>query len=160
MVVEYLKAQIRCGVNAVQLFDSWVGCLSPADYSAYVGRYSGEIFRGVGEKVPRIHFCANSSALLEEFAGLGCDVLSVDWRVPIGTVWERSGGKKGVQGNLDPTAAAAGGRVMENGVKDILRKTSGRRGHIFNLGHGVLKETPPENLKRIADMVHRSQGRK
>ncbi len=160
LVVEYLRAQIRCGVSAVQLFDSWVGCLSPADYSAYVGRYSSEIFRGIGKKVPTIHFCANSSSLLEEFARTGCDVLSVDWRVPIETVWERTGGEKGVQGNLDPAAATAGGKVMENGVEDILGKTSGKRGHIFNLGHGVLKETPPENLKRIVDMVHRSQGRR
>ena len=160
LVVEYLRAQIRCGVSAVQLFDSWAGCLSPADYSAHVGPYSSEIFRGVGEKVPRIHFCANSSSLLEEFAATGCDVLSVDWRVPIETVWERSGGKKGVQGNLDPAAAAAGGRAMEDGVGDILRNASGRRGHIFNLGHGVLKETPPENLEKIVDMVHRGRGRK
>ena len=160
LVVKYLRAQIRQGVSAVQLFDSWVGCLSPADYSAYVKRYSTEIFRGVGKKVPAIHFCADSSSLLEEFAETGCDVLSVDWRVPIETVWERSGWKKGVQGNLDPAAAAAGGRVMEKGVEEILRKTSGRRGHVFNLGHGVLRETPPENLKQIVDVVHRSAGRK
>ncbi|MDG7011135.1 MAG: uroporphyrinogen decarboxylase [Nitrososphaerota archaeon] len=160
LVVKYLRAQIRCGVSAVQLFDSWVGCLSPADYSAHVRRHSTEIFSGVGRRVPTIHFCADSSALIEEFAGTGCDVLSVDWRVPIETVWERSGGAKGVQGNLDPAAAEAGGRVMEKGVEDILRRTSGKRGHIFNLGHGVLRETPPENLKRIVDMVHRSSAKR
>ncbi len=158
LVVKYLRAQVRSGVNAVQLFDSWVGCLSPADYSAYVKHYSEEIFRGVGGKVPRIHFCANSSSLIEEFAGTGCDVVSVDWRVPIETVWERTGGRKGVQGNLDPAVAAAGGRVMEKGVNDILRRAAGKRGHIFNLGHGVLKDTQPENLKRVVEMVHRGAG--
>lgn len=160
LVVKYLKAQIRSGVNAVQLFDSWVGCLSSADYSRYVGRYTAEVFRGVGGRVPRIHFCANSSALIEEFAGAGPDVISVDWRVPIESVWRRSGGDKGVQGNLDPSAAASGGRVMEREVGDILRRTAGKRGHIFNLGHGVLRETPPENLKKVVEMVHRSAGRR
>ncbi|HKT22644.1 MAG TPA: uroporphyrinogen decarboxylase, partial [Nitrososphaerales archaeon] len=160
LVVKYLRSQVRAGVSAVQLFDSWVGCLSPADYSAYVKGYSREIFRGVGGRVPTIHFCANSSSLIEEFAHTGCDVLSVDWRVPIETVWERTGGKVGVQGNLDPAAAAAGGRVMEKGVDGILKRAAGKRGHIFNLGHGVLKETPPENLKRVVELVHRSAGRR
>jgi uroporphyrinogen decarboxylase len=160
MVVKYLRAQIRSGASAVQLFDSWAGCLSPADYATYVKRYSAEVFRGVGERVPRIHFCANSSSLIEQFAETGPDVLSVDWRVPIGTVWERTGGKKGVQGNLDPVVAATGGKVMVEGVSTVLREAEGRRGHIFNLGHGVLKETPPGNLRRIVEMVHASGGKR
>ncbi len=154
----YLKAQIRAGASAVQLFDSWVGCLSPGDYAAHVASYTRDVFRGVGDVVPKIHFCADSSPLLEQFADTECDVLSVDWRLPIDTVWERTGGRKGVQGNLDPAAAAAGGNAMEDGVKDIMRKARGKRGHVFNLGHGVLKETPPENLKRVVEMVHGERG--
>lgn len=154
LVVKYLRAQIRHGVDAVQLFDSWVGCLSKEDYVSYVKRYTAQVFRGTGDKVPSIHFCANSSALVEEFADTGCGVVSVDWRVPIGSVWKRTGGKKGVQGNLDPAAAAAGGIVMAESVKAIVSQAAGRRGHIFNLGHGVLRETPPENLKKVVEMVH------
>lgn len=154
LVASYLRAQIKSGVSVVQLFDSWVGCLSQADYDLYVRRYTSEIFSAVGGEVPTIHFCANSSPLIESFAATGCDVLSVDWRVPIETVWERTGGNKGVQGNLDPAAAAAGGVVMEDAVKRILGKASGRRGHIFNLGHGVLWDTPPENLRKVVEMVH------
>lgn len=160
LVVGYLRAQVRSGVSAVQLFDSWVGCLSPLDYSTFVKRHSAEIFRGIGGKVPRIHFCAGSSALIEEFEETGPDVLSVDWRVPIEMVWKRTGGRVGVQGNLDPAAAAAGGRAMERGVSDIIERARGRRGHVFNLGHGVLRETPPENLKKVVEMVHGSSGRK
>jgi uroporphyrinogen decarboxylase len=159
LVVSYLKAQAKCGVSAVQLFDSWVGCLGPADYAAYVKRYTTEVFAGVGDGVPTIHFCANSAALVEEFAETGCDVVSVDWRVPIDTVWKRTGDKLAVQGNLEPAAAAAGGKVMERAVSDIMERTEGRRGHVFNLGHGVLRETPPGNLKKVVELVHKGPGR-
>jgi uroporphyrinogen decarboxylase len=154
LVVGYLRAQAKAGASALQLFDSWVGCLSPSDYEAYVKRFTSEIFGGVAGGAPTIHFCANSSSLIEAFEETGCDVLSVDWRVPIDKVWARTGGRKGVQGNLDPAAASAGGRIMEEGVADILRRASGRRGHVFNLGHGVLKDTRPENLRRVVEMVH------
>ena len=159
LVVKYLRAQVRSGVSAVQLFDSWVGCLGPSDYSAYVKRHTTEVFARVGSSVPTIHFCANSSALVEEFAETGCDVVSVDWRVPIETVWKRTGGRKAVQGNLEPAAAAAGGKVMERAVVDIMKRTAGRRGHVFNLGHGVLRDTPPENLKKVVEMVHKGTRR-
>ena len=154
LVVKYLRAQINCGASAVQLFDSWVGCLSKEDYVSYVKRYSAQIFSETGDKVPKIHFCANSAALVEEFADTGCDVLSVDWRVPIDSVWKRTGGRKGVQGNLDPAVAAAGGTVMTKSVEAIVGQAAGRRGHVFNLGHGVLRETPPKNLKKVVEMVH------
>lgn len=155
LIVDYLRAQAKSGASAVQLFDSWVGCLSPADYEAFVKRYTAEIFRAVQGSVPSIHFCANSSSLVESFASTGCDVISVDWRVPIETVWGRTEGMKGVQGNLDPAAAAVGGSNLERAVADVLRRTEGRKGHIFNLGHGVLKETPPENLRKVVELVHR-----
>lgn len=154
LVKDYLWAQVRNGAGAIQLFDSWVGCLSPADYDAFVSPYTREIFDFLSGSVPRIHFCANSSALVESFDATGCDVISVDWRVPIDQVWERTASRKAVQGNLDPVAAVVGGVFLEKGVKGILRRAQGKRGHVFNLGHGVLKETDPGNLRKVVRIVH------
>ncbi len=158
LVAAYLGAQVRSGVDAVQVFDSSVGCLSPEDYRRYVRPYTSAVFGGVAGSVPTIHFCANSSALVEEFAATGAEVISVDWRVPVDSVWDRAGKDKGVQGNLDPVLAATGGGAMEDAVAGIMRKASGRRGHIFNLGHGVLRDTPPENLRRVVQMVQGWKG--
>ena len=160
MVKQYLDRQVRHGVNAVQLFDSWVGALSPSDYERYVLPYTKEVFDSVSKTVPTIHFCANSAGLLEEFRAIGADVLSVDWRFTIGEVWERCGDELGVQGNLDPAAAAAGGGALARGVAEVLAEAEGRRGHIFSLGHGVMKETPPENLKVVVRTVHDRTRRK
>ncbi len=160
MVKLYLGEQIRHGVQAVQLFDSWVGCLSPSDYARYVMPYTREIFAAIGGRVPKIHFCANSASLLEQFCEAGADILSVDWRMRIGEVWERCNEKVGVQGNLDPVVALAGGGALRTGVAEILNDASSHSGHIFSLGHGVLRETPPENLKRIVRMVHEQTRRK
>ncbi len=153
MVKDYLKRQVRHGVSAIQVFDSWVGCLSPMDYHRYVFPYTLEIFRSI-EGVPRIHFCADSASLVEEFRATGPEVLSVDWRIPLDEVWRRCGGGMSVQGNLDPVVAQTGGTAMERGVESILKGAKGKRGHIFSLGHGVLKETDPENLRRVVKMVH------
>lgn len=160
MVTLYLREQIRHGVRAVQLFDSWVGALSSSDYERYVLPYTKEIFDSVGGRVPKIHFCANSGPLLERFCETGADVLSVDWRIRIGDVWVRSFDRVGVQGNLDPVAAMAGGEPLRRGVEEILNDASSHSGHIFSLGHGVLKETPPENLKAIVETVHSLTRRK
>src|SRR5713101_3421769 len=160
MVKQYLGRQVRHGVNAVQLFDSWVGALSPSDYERYVLPYTKEVFDSVSKTVPTIHFCANSAGLLEEFCAIGADVLSVDWRLTIGEVWERCGDELGVQGNLDPAAAAAGGDALARGEAEVLGEPEGRRGHIFSLGHGVMKETPPENLKTVVRTVHDRTRRK
>lgn len=160
MVTDYLNAQVRYGVRAVQLFDSWVGCLSPGDYRQFVLPYTREVFFSIGG-VPRIHFCANSSSLIEDFHKTGADVLSVDWRVAIDDVWRRCSGETAVQGNLDPAAAMAGGGEMEKRVSDILDRARGHGGHIFSLGHGVLQNTDPENLRSIVKMVHeRTRSRK
>jgi uroporphyrinogen decarboxylase len=153
MVKAYLSSQVKHGVSVVQLFDSWVGCLSPADYHQFVFPYTQEIFRSV-DSVPRIHFCADSSALVEEFRDTGPDVLSVDWRIPIDDVWRRCGDRMAVQGNLDPAAAMAGGTEMENRVRNVLDRAKRRRGHIFSLGHGVPRDTAPENLRQIVRTVH------
>lgn len=154
MVKAYLAAQVSHGVAAVQLFDSWVGCLSPYDYEAYVSRYTREIMESLEGRVPRIHFCANSSSLLQSFIDTGPDLLSVDWRLRIAEAWRVSKRRVGVQGNLDPTLALAGGEAMLHGVRRILEESKGRSGHIFSLGHGVLRETPPENLREVVKTVH------
>lgn len=160
MVKTYLAAQVSHGVAAVQLFDSWVGCLSPTDYEKYVSRYTKEIFGSVKGKVPRIHFCANSSSLLKQFVETGPDVLSVDWRMRIADAWGAAGGRLGVQGNLDPVLALAGGDAMRREAQGILRQSKGRKGHIFSLGHGVLRQTDPENLRSLVRMVHERTARR
>lgn len=159
MIENYLRAQVKHGVAAIQLFDSWVGCLSPRDYHQYVFPYTRRIFASVSS-VPKIHFCADSSALVEEFHRTGPDVLSVDWRLPIDEVWRRCKDGTSVQGNLDPAAALAGGTEMEKRVEEILNGARGHRGHIFSLGHGVLRDTDPENLRRIVKVVHSKTRRK
>jgi uroporphyrinogen decarboxylase len=159
-VKDYLNAQVRYGVRAVQLFDSWVGCLAPSDYELFVLQYTKEIFSSISG-VPRIHFCADSSSLVEDFHRTGADVLSVDWRIPIDDVWRRCLGETAVQGNLDPAVAVAGGAEMESRVSDILERTRLQRGHVFSLGHGVLQNTDPENLRTIVKHVHeRTRTRK
>ena len=152
MIKDYLSMQVKHGVSAIQLFDSWVGCLPPAEYRRFVSPFTKEIFSSV-VGVPRIHFCADSSALIEEFHRTGPEVLGVDWRIPIEDVWRRCG-ETSVQGNLDPVAALAGGNEMEKRVGDILAGARGRRGHVFSLGHGVLRNTDPENLRQIVKTVH------
>jgi uroporphyrinogen decarboxylase len=153
MVEVYLDEQVEHGVAAIQLFDSWVGSLSASDYSQYVFPYTREIFAHV-HSVPRIHFCASSSALVEEFYRTGPEVLSVDWRVRVDDVWRRCGEATAVQGNLDPVVAMTGGKEMERRVADILRSARGHEGHVFSLGHGVLKETVPDSLRDIVKIVH------
>ncbi len=160
MVTTYLERQVSHGVAAVQLFDSWVGCLSPSDYGSYVSEYTTQIMRSLSGKVPRIHFCANSSSLLEQFVQTGPDVLSVDWRLRISDAWERSGGRVGVQGNLDPVLALAGGEPMRREIGEILEQSKGRSGHIFSLGHGVLRETEPDNLRDAVKLVHETTRRR
>lgn len=152
-VTDYLNVQVKYGVRAVQLFDSWVGCLAPVDYEQFVFQYTKEIFSSI-RGVPRIHFCADSSSLVEDFHTTGADVLSVDWRVPIDDVWKRCSGETAVQGNLDPVAAIAGAGEMERRISDILRRARRYKGHIFSLGHGVLRNTDPENLRTIVKLVH------
>jgi uroporphyrinogen decarboxylase len=154
MVKTYLAAQVSHGVAAVQIFDSWVGCLSPSDYERYVSEYTREIVRSLDGKVPRIHFCANSSSLLKQFIDTGPDVLSVDWRLRIADAWAAADGKVGIQGNLDPVVALAGGEAMRRETHEILEQSKRRKGHVFSLGHGVLRETNPENLRELVKMVH------
>jgi uroporphyrinogen decarboxylase len=152
-VRDYLVAQVRSGVGAVQLFDSWVGSLAAEDYRRFVFKYTKEVISSVSG-VPRIHFCADSSALVEEFHATGAELLSVDWRVQLGDVWRRCSERTGVQGNLDPVIALAGGDVMQERVGRILGSAKGHKGHVFSLGHGVLQGTDPANLQKVVRMVH------
>ncbi len=155
VTADYLLAQARAGADAVQLFDSWVGALSPIDYARYVKPHVASIFAALkAAGVPSINFGAETGGLLEVMAAAGGDVISVDARVPLDAAWARVGHDRGVQGNLDATRLLGGWTATEEGARDVLRRAAGRPGHIFNLGHGVLPETDPALLKRLVDLVH------
>jgi len=154
VLIRYLKAQIRSGVQALQIFDSWVGCLTPGDYEKYVLPYSKKVMDGVGKSVPLIHFATSSSTLLELMKRAGGDVIGVDWRVNIGEAWARLGYDVAIQGNLDPVILFGPVGLIEKKVKKILDTVGGRPGHIFSLGHGILPNTPPDHVAALVDMVH------
>jgi uroporphyrinogen decarboxylase len=155
VVTRYLTAQIEAGAHVVQLFDSWVGSLNPADYVRYVQPHSRRIFRDIaGYGTPTIHFGTGAAALLELMAEAGGDVIFVDHRVLLDDAWARIGFDRAIQGNLDATRLPAGWPATEEGVRDVLRRAGGRPGHIFNLGHGVLPDTDPALLTRLVDFVH------
>jgi len=154
VLVRYLNAQIRAGVEAIQIFDSWVGCLSPTDYEEYVLPFSKRVFDGLEQNVPVIHFGTSTSTLLPLMKRAGGDVIGVDWRVDLGEAWKRIGYDVGIQGNLDPLVLMGPITLIRKEVKRILRLANGRPGHIFNLGHGILPETPVEHVTALVEMVH------
>ena len=150
----YLLAQAQAGAQALQLFDSWVGELSPADYAANVLPYSKRALEIAAQSgVPIIHFGTNTSGMLELIQSAGGDVIGVDWRIDLETAWTRLG-ETAIQGNLDPVALFAPWEELKARTQHILDQAGGRPGHIFNLGHGILPETPIENVKRLVDFVH------
>jgi uroporphyrinogen decarboxylase len=152
---EYLVAQIRAGAQAVQVFDSWVGTLSPQDYENFVLPYSQRVLAAArAQNVPVIHFGTNTATLLPLMKRAGGDVIGLDWRIPLDDGWALLGGDIAVQGNLDPAVLFAPLSEIKTRVHDILRRADGRPGHIFNLGHGILQHTPVENVKAIVEMVH------
>lgn len=160
VVSRYLLAQIAAGVDVVQLFDSWVGSLSPSVYQRFVQPYSRRIFDAVRQTgTPSIHFGTGTASLLQLMTEAGGDVISVDWRVDLDAAWQRIGFDHGIQGNLDPTLLLTPWNVIEEGMHDVLRRAANRPGHIFNLGHGVLAPTPPDMLRRLVDAVHESTRR-
>jgi uroporphyrinogen decarboxylase len=148
----YVAAKARAGADVIQLFDSWVGALSPADYDEFVAPYSRRILDAVD--VPTIHFGTGAVALLPAMAAAGGDVIGLDWRVELDRGWELVGSDRGVQGNLDPAVLLAPWKRIEAAVDDILRRAAGRPGHVFNLGHGVLPQTDPAVLGRVRELVH------
>ncbi len=158
LMLSYLRAQVEAGVQAVQLFDSWAGALDPDDYERHVLPWSRRILEEI-RGVPTIHFGTGTGELLRLMGRAGADVVGVDWRVPLDVAWERIGPGTAVQGNLDPAACVGPWEVVDRKAHDVLRRAAGRRGHVFNLGHGVLPETPPGNLERLVELVHRETAR-
>ncbi len=154
VMAEYLTAQVAAGAQALQLFDSWVGALSPADYEAQVLPFTRRIFestRALG--VPRIHFGTSTAGLLELIATTGADIISLDWRIDLDAGWQRIGHDRGVQGNLDPAVLLGPAEGVVEGARQVLLRAAGRPGHIFNLGHGVLPDSPLENLQALVEAV-------
>ncbi|MGQ4445664.1 uroporphyrinogen decarboxylase, partial [Streptomyces violaceoruber] len=151
----FLKVQIEAGASAVQLFDSWVGALSPADYRRSVLPASRKVFEAVsGYGVPRIHFGVGTGELLGQIGEAGADVVGVDWRVPLDEAARRVGPGKALQGNLDSTVLFAGREAVETKTREVLDAAAGLEGHVFNLGHGVLPTTDPDALTRLVEYVH------
>ncbi len=158
-VSKHLKAQIEAGAQAVQLFDSWVGCLGPGDYKKYVQPYSKQVFDSLEGLAPTIHFGTNTGNLLELMKEAGGDVIGVDFRITLDQAWRRVGYSKAVQGNLDPLVLQSSIPYINQRAQEIIKQASGRPGHIFNLGHGVLPDTPVENVIALVDMVHELSGK-
>jgi uroporphyrinogen decarboxylase len=150
----YLNAQIAAGAQAVQLFDSWVGCLSPSDYREFVLPHTRAVIENVTPGVPVIHFGTGTAALLELMREAGGDVIGLDWRVSLDEAWARVGFDRAVMGNLDPVALFAGTAHVRREAEKILAQAAGRPGHIFNLGHGILPETPVETVIALVEAVH------
>lgn len=158
-VISYLKAQIAAGVQAVQLFDSWVGILSPRDYEQFVLPFNKRVFDGLGSEVPTISFATDTAGILELLREAGGDVIGVDWRINLDEAWQRLGYDVGIQGNLDPTLLFTSPQRIEQEVKNILEQAANRPGHIFNLGHGILPKTPVENVEAMIEAVHKYSQR-
>lgn len=154
VITAYLNDQIAAGAQAVQLFDSWVGCLAPADYRAFILSHMTALIQGITPGVPVIHFGTETAGLLELLAEAGGDVIGVDWRIDLDVAWQRIGFDRAVQGNLDPVALFAPPAELRRQVERVLAAAAGRPGHIFNLGHGILPQTPVENVVALVEMVH------
>ncbi len=153
---EFAVAQHEAGAGAVQVFDSWAGTLSPADYRRHVLPHSRRLFRRLEEAgVPSVHFATGNPDLLPLLAEAGGDAIGVDWRLPIDQAWERIGPERAIQGNLDPARLLAGREAALAGARDVLRRVGGRPGHVFNLGHGMPPGTDPGLVAEIVDLVHR-----
>jgi len=155
MLIDYLKMQVNAGAQALQIFDSWVGCVSPEDYSRYVLPHTRRVIEGLQDTgVPVINFSTGTSTMLDRVARAGGDVISFDWRINLDDAWRQIGLNRPIQGNLDPVILFAPLPVIKERVHDILRRAQGRPGHIFNLGHGILQHTPVDHVKAVCDMVH------
>lgn len=151
MTKSYLQEQVRAGASAVQMFDSWVGVLGPEDYRQFVLPYSKKVLSGL--TVPAIHFSTGTTSFLDAICEAGGDVISVDWRIHLKRAWEQIG-DRAIQGNLDPAHLLMPQIQLRAEARKILEAAAGRKGHIFNLGHGVFPETPVENVEALVDEVH------
>jgi len=154
VTAEYSAEQVHAGADAIQIFDSWVGCLSVEDYRRYVLPHATELVKRLQKTgVPIIYFGTDSATLLPSMQETGADVIGLDWRIPLDIGWRSLGFKGAVQGNLDPVSLFADWQEIKSRAEDILRRAAGRPGHIFNLGHGILPETPVENVKALCEFV-------
>ena len=155
VLAHYTVEQVRAGADVIQIFDSWVGCLSPADYRRFVLPRTTELVEKVRDAgVPVIYFGTDSATLLPAMKETTADILGVDWRYPIDDAWQALQHRGGVQGNLDPVVLFASKKEIRSQAADVLRRAGGRAGHIFNLGHGILPETPVEHVKDLVQFVH------
>jgi uroporphyrinogen decarboxylase len=160
ITLAFLSVQVAAGASAVQLFDSWAGALSEADYRRFVLPHSSAVLRGLADAgIPRIHFGVGTGELLGAMGEAGADVVGVDWRTPLDAATERIGPDRAVQGNLDPSLLMAPWSVIEVEVRRVLAEGKAAPGHVFNLGHGVLPETEPDVLTRVVDLVHEASRR-
>jgi uroporphyrinogen decarboxylase len=160
ITAEYLIAQIEAGVDAVQVFDSWVGALNARDYREFILPHTRAIFdRLASSNVPTIHFGVGTSSILQELRAAGGDVIGADWRIPLDEAWARIGTDRAIQGNLDPTVLLAPVQRILAAADDVLDRAAGRPGHIFNLGHGILPMTPLEHVQALARYVHQQTRR-
>jgi len=158
-VAAYLNAQIAAGAQAVQLFDSWVGCLAPADYRAHVLPHVRALIAALTPGIPVIHFGTDTAGLLEAMRAAGGDVIGIDWRVDLDAAWTRVGHDVAVQGNLDPLALLAPIPEIRARAAAILGQAAGRPGHVFNLGHGIVPQTPVDHVRALVDAVHELSAR-
>ena len=159
VTADYLNAQVEAGADAVQVFDSWVGHLAPTDYATAVLPHMRDLFARLDRRVPAIHFSTGTGGYLELVREAGGDVVGVDWRVPLDDAWRRIGHDRAIQGNLDPVTLLGPREVVVARAKEILAAAGGRNGHVFNLGHGVLPETPVDNVRALVDTVHEASAR-
>ncbi len=156
MDMEYLNAQIKAGAQAIQIFDTWGGVLSPADYQRYVLPYTTRLINGLNRmQTPVIHFVKGAGTMLPIVQQAGGDVMGLDWHISLGAARDQLGSAMAVQGNLDPTVLFASREIIEREVRRVLDENAGRPGHIFNLGHGILPSVPPENAIFMVECVHR-----
>ncbi|MDE2025226.1 MAG: uroporphyrinogen decarboxylase [Patescibacteria group bacterium] len=155
LIIVYLKTQIKAGIQTAQLFDSWIGFLGEEDYKEFVLPYSRKIFEALSsEPIPLIHFGTNTAGILSSFASVPCNVVGIDWRIPLNKAWEQVGLQKGIQGNLDPTLLLGDFSLVKKRVDQIFASLPKREGYIFNLGHGVLQATPVENILKLTEYIH------
>ena len=158
-VVGYLEGQIAAGAQAVQLFDSWVGCLAPDDYERFVLPHMRALIGAVAPRIPVIHFGTGTAGLLELMRQAGGHVIGLDWRVDLAAAWQRVGSEFAIQGNLDPQVLLAPLDEIRDHTARILERAGGSRGHIFNLGHGILPQTPVDHVVALVDIVHEMSAR-
>lgn len=159
LINSYLKEQVAAGADALQVFDSWVGCLAPDDYREFVLPHTRAAMAGLTDQAPVIYFGTGTAGLLTAMREAGSDVMGVDWRIDLGTAWDQMGSDVAVQGNLDPVALFAPASEIRRRARAILDRAAGRPGHIFNLGHGILPHTPVDHVLALVDAVHEFSAR-